>query len=192
MINGMKNTLLLIIISIMLFSCKKDTLSLYSAWKGPQISGYAKAKRNGQDWEGSALWKYAAGDSTKVFLIVNTFDIQDQDTIVIEELSIYYIPKKAGNNSLTDFDEGKLKLLPTATYGLGIDDQIDAIWLTNTKYNNTADVTSYDDISRTLKGHFNLVFKKSLDGRAEDREGSFPSKVSFTEGTFEARYGGPQ
>jgi hypothetical protein len=31
----MKSTLLFAIIATMLFSCKKDTLPLYSAWKGP-------------------------------------------------------------------------------------------------------------------------------------------------------------
>ena len=55
----MKKILLLAIIAAMLFSCKKDNIPLPNVWKGPQTHGYAKAKRNGQDWEGSAGWAYA-------------------------------------------------------------------------------------------------------------------------------------
>ncbi len=65
----MKNTLLLIIIATMLFSCKKDDIPLPNVWKGPQTYGYVKAKRNGQDWEGSAGWAYAIGDSSKIQLL---------------------------------------------------------------------------------------------------------------------------
>jgi hypothetical protein len=182
----MKNTLLFIIIASLLFSCKKDTLPLYSAWKGVQTYGYAKAKRNGQDWEGSAWWTYVNGDSTKIHFVVNTFDIQGQDTIIIEEFGFLNIPTKVDDYALTDFEE-KAKLLPTAVYGLRIDDQADALWVTDTKYPNTVTVTSFDETSGMIKGRFNLVFKKLIDGR--DEEGGFPSKVTFEEGTFEAKRG---
>jgi hypothetical protein len=182
----MKNTLLFAIISTLLFSCKKDTLPLYSAWKGVQTYGYAKAKRNGQDWEGSAWWAYVSGDSSKISLIVNTFDIQGQDTIIIEEFGFLNIPKKVDNYIMSDF-EGQLKLLPTAIYGLGIDDQADAFWGVNTKFSNTVAIISFDEVSGTVRGRFNLVFKKSIDTRED--EGGFPSKVSFEDGTFEARRG---
>jgi hypothetical protein len=50
----------------------------------------------------------------------------------------------------------------------------------NDRKKNRVNITSYDPVTKTVKGTFNLYFNG-------DETGDYPSSVSFEDGTFEAR-----
>ena len=164
---------------LFLISCKKDCIPLPDAPKGPQTFGWAKAKRNGQDWEASSGWGYIPLDSSKFGLSFETaiFNESDSSYANIETLTIQFIPFEG----VYDIKEAKEKYnREVCVFVVGYLDEIDAYWTVNDRKKNTVNITSYDPVTKTVKGTFNLYFNGG-------ETGDYPSSISFEDGTFEAR-----
>jgi len=75
------------------------------------------------DWKGSGKWSYISSDSSKIGISFRTFD---EDTILLESLSLVFIPLREGKYTLsTDFSTSDK---PSGVYWVGYYDEIDAFY----------------------------------------------------------------
>lgn len=171
----MKQLSILIFMSILIFSCKKNKNNLPDAWKGDQKYGWVKAQRKGADWEASGAWLYTPGDSRTFGLSLVTGD----GLVAMESLVFVGIPAMPGTFSLLPITQSELGKSPGCVYAIGYADQLRAFWEVDLKKENRIIVDEFDRESKIVKGHFCL----HLNGKAP----GYPNGVDFEHGIFEVR-----
>jgi hypothetical protein len=157
----MKQLLILFTVFLaLLVSCKKDTLPLPEYWKGPQTIGWGKCMRNGVPWEGSAGFGYIPGDSTKLGFDIST--VTEEDTVLLETLSIQLIPFQVGKYQCVPSNDAKYgKANPGAIFAIGYDDQVEASWGVYDGKDSYFTLESYDSVTKIVKGRFDIYLKRS-------------------------------
>ncbi len=182
----MKNILATFLVTLILFSCKKDDNGpkLEKTFPGPMDTGSLEAYRGGAFWQSTAYAQYNALDSLYVGLICLTYTT---DGFNREFLTLGEIPLKVGiypikgNNAISTGLDGFVG----AIYSWGADDG-DVFGAT---YNHddensqgTLEVTFIDLVSKRIAGSFDrLVFKNRNEAI------NYPERVVFEHGKFDMK-----
>ncbi len=182
----MKNILATFLVTLILFSCKKDDNGpkLEKTFPGPMDTGFLEAGRDGDFWQSTAWAEYSIFDSLHVGFICFTYSAEGFNR---ENLTLGEIPLKVGKyrikggNAISAGIDGFVG----AGYDWGADDG-DVFGAT---YNHddensqgTLEVTFIDLVSKRIAGSFDrLVFKNRNEAI------NYPERVVFEHGKFDMK-----
>lgn len=186
----MKQTALLFAASLLILACKKDDTSPFGEiWKGPQEYGYAKATRNGEVWEASAI--AIRRDDKPKYCGLNFSAYFQTDSIWAESFDFDMVPIKTGTynvhhtiglgeswaDSLSSLYALVYYDVPRATY------YPHSVALSLLGKNQLV-IEEVDAVEGTISGRFNMTFRI----KDQDKDDGYPNLVHFSDGVFKTKF----